>query len=110
MHKLLPLKAALVIVLLSGLAGTHVASGVSGGAMLPLAQTNVPSDRFNVDDDLYDDDDDFPWGILGLLGLAGLAGLKRRNDDHRSVAVHHPPSGATTTRSDINNPNRPGAL
>ncbi|HEX8903446.1 MAG TPA: WGxxGxxG family protein [Longimicrobiaceae bacterium] len=32
----------------------------------------------------YDDDKDFPWGLLGLLGLAGLAGLrpKRREDVH----------------------------
>lgn len=30
-----------------------------------------------------DDDDDFPWGLLGLLGLAGLIGLKRRDDDVR---------------------------
>ena len=30
---------------------------------------------------VQDDDDDFPWGLLGLLGLAGLLGLKRR-DDH----------------------------
>jgi hypothetical protein len=28
-----------------------------------------------------DDDDDFPWGLLGLLGLAGLLGRKRRDDD-----------------------------
>jgi MYXO-CTERM domain-containing protein len=30
-------------------------------------------------------DDDFPWGLLGLLGLAGLLGLKRRDRDD----VHH---------------------
>jgi MYXO-CTERM domain-containing protein len=28
-----------------------------------------------------DDDDDFPWGLLGLLGLAGLLGLKRKDND-----------------------------
>ena len=28
-----------------------------------------------------EDDDDFPWGLLGLLGLTGLLGLKRRDDD-----------------------------
>ena len=28
-----------------------------------------------------DDDDDFPWGLLGLAGLAGLIGLKRRDRD-----------------------------
>ena len=27
-----------------------------------------------------DDDEDFPWGLLGLLGLAGLLGRKRDND------------------------------
>lgn len=25
-----------------------------------------------------DDNDGFPWGLLGLIGLAGLAGLNRR--------------------------------
>lgn len=29
-----------------------------------------------------DDDDDFPWGLLGLIGLAGLLGRKRRDDVH----------------------------
>ncbi len=29
-----------------------------------------------------DDDDDFPWGLLGLLGLAGLLGRKRADDIH----------------------------
>lgn len=28
-----------------------------------------------------EDDDAFPWGLLGLLGLAGLFGLKRRDRD-----------------------------
>ena len=27
-----------------------------------------------------EEDNDFPWGLLGLLGLAGLLGLKRRDD------------------------------
>ena len=30
-----------------------------------------------------DDDDGFPWGLLGLLGLAGLLGMRRRDDDVR---------------------------
>jgi MYXO-CTERM domain-containing protein len=29
----------------------------------------------------HEDDDDFPWGLLGLLGLAGLLGLKRKDND-----------------------------
>ena len=28
-----------------------------------------------------EEDDDFPWGLLGLLGLAGLLGLKKREPD-----------------------------
>lgn len=28
-----------------------------------------------------EDDDDFPWGLLGLLGLAGLLGMKRNERD-----------------------------
>jgi len=27
-----------------------------------------------------EDDDEFPWGLLGLLGLAGLAGRMRREE------------------------------
>jgi hypothetical protein len=30
---------------------------------------------------VQDDDDDFPWGLLGLLGLAGLLGLKKKERD-----------------------------
>ncbi len=28
-------------------------------------------------------DNDFPWGLLGLLGLGGLAGLRRRDEPRR---------------------------
>ena len=38
----------------------------------PLA-TNTTTER--------EDDDGFPWGLLGLLGLAGLLGAKRRDRD-----------------------------
>lgn len=31
----------------------------------------------------HEEDDGFPWGLLGLLGLAGLLGRKR--EDRRSV-------------------------
>jgi MYXO-CTERM domain-containing protein len=32
-----------------------------------------------------EEDNDFPWGLLGLLGLAGLLGLRR--GDNRDVHV-----------------------
>lgn len=40
----------------------------------------------NTVDDRDNDDDEFPWGLLGLAGLAGLLGLKRR-DDARDIHV-----------------------
>ena len=52
-----------------------------------LAQTTT-TDNVAVDTGIdqpvdHDDDDDFPWGLLGLLGLAGLLGRKRADDDIR---------------------------
>ena len=31
--------------------------------------------------------DGFPWGLLGLAGLAGLAGLSRRDNNQRPERV-----------------------
>ena len=41
----------------------------------------VAQSMVNTADPVYtqqEDDDGFPWGLLGLLGLAGLLRLKRR--------------------------------
>jgi hypothetical protein len=40
-------------------------------------QNMPPTDTRSVD---VQDDNDFPWGLLGLLGLIGLTGRKRRHD------------------------------
>ena len=55
------------------------------------AQTNTgdvvdvtTNDSLDVTTDNRDDDNDFPWGLLGLLGLAGLLGRKRNDDVHVS--------------------------
>jgi MYXO-CTERM domain-containing protein len=37
-----------------------------------------------------DDDNDFPWGVLGLLGLAGLAGLRRNPEPVRQETTRMP--------------------
>ncbi|HEX9933210.1 MAG TPA: WGxxGxxG family protein [Allosphingosinicella sp.] len=37
-----------------------------------------------------EDDNDFPWGLLGLLGLAGLLGLKKRDRDIHVDARRNP--------------------
>jgi hypothetical protein len=36
------------------------------------------------------EEDEFPWGLLGLLGLAGLLGLKRRDDRRVDVDNRRP--------------------
>ena len=40
-------------------------------------QTLPPTDTQRVE---MQDENDFPWGLLGLLGLIGLAGMRRRHD------------------------------
>lgn len=34
-----------------------------------------------------DDDDGFPWGVLGLIGLAGLIPRNKDKDDHRRTTT-----------------------
>jgi hypothetical protein len=47
-----------------------------------VAQTAAPpADPMMTNPEPVEDDDDFPWGLLGLLGLAGLMGLKKRDRD-----------------------------
>lgn len=59
-----------------------------------LAQTNDAT--VGTTDTTYsqpverEDDDDFPWGLLGLLGLAGLLGLKKRERDIHVDARRNP--------------------
>jgi hypothetical protein len=36
-----------------------------------------------------ENDNDFPWGLLGLLGLAGLLGLKKKDDKDIHVDARH---------------------
>ena len=60
----------------------------------PLAADNMAMNDIGMVE--QDDDDDFPWGLLGLLGLAGLLGLKRRDDD-----VHIDRVDRVDTRRDV---------
>ena len=36
-----------------------------------------------------EEDNDFPWGLLGLLGLAGLLGRKKKDADIHVDARHN---------------------
>jgi len=51
--------------------GTAVPTAVAQAAPV---QTTQPA---------QEDNNDFPWGMLGLLGLAGLAGLRRQPEPVR---------------------------
>jgi MYXO-CTERM domain-containing protein len=46
------------------------------------AQDTVNSTDTVTTAPVQDDDNDFPWGLLGLLGLAGLLGRKRNDHIH----------------------------
>lgn len=67
----------------------HVLIAAAGLLLLPAPATAQDAEANNVvvaDVDQpveREDDNDFPWGLLGLLGLAGLLGLKKRDDDIR---------------------------
>lgn len=73
------------------------ANAVAAQAQELQDEANALTETINETDDdttaagdreLGDDEDDgFPWGLLGLLGLAGLLGLKRK-DDHRDSDRH----------------------
>ena len=44
-----------------------------------------------------EDDNDFPWGLLGLLGLAGLLGRNKRDTHVHHETVNHD----ATVRRDV---------
>jgi MYXO-CTERM domain-containing protein len=60
-----------------------------------LAQDNAAVDNGTTDTTyteratVEEDDNDFPWGLLGLLGLAGLLGRKRQERDIHVDARKH---------------------
>jgi MYXO-CTERM domain-containing protein len=60
--------AALALTPVAAFAQTTTEAGA------PIDATAVPATQ--------QDEDEFPWGLLGLLGLAGLLGAKRRDDRH----------------------------
>lgn len=76
---------------------THPAKAAVFAALLTLAPAaalaqdeanNMAADTQYVATE--EEDDDFPWGLLGLLGLAGLAGLKKRESDIHVDARRNP--------------------
>ena len=65
-------KAALIA------AATMTFMAAPAGAQNTVDGNYVETYPTNVE---QEDDDEFPWGLLGLLGLAGLLGLKKRDSD-----------------------------
>jgi MYXO-CTERM domain-containing protein len=69
----------------TGTAADPMATNTTGDPLAadPMATTTDPMmtdpTMMNTGEE-QEEDNDFPWGLLGLLGLAGLLGLKRRDD------------------------------
>jgi hypothetical protein len=60
---------------------------LAAAALLTVSPALAQNSTDNVTSDTQyasterEDDNDFPWGLLGLLGLAGLLGAKKRESD-----------------------------
>ena len=69
---------------------------VAGSVCLLLAPIGVSGQQPGMTDTTVttqaadDDDNDFPWGLLGLLGLAGLIPRKRNHDVHTERTTARP--------------------
>jgi MYXO-CTERM domain-containing protein len=62
-----------------------IAVAVAGALLTPAvasAQSNAAVDT-SYGTPPAEDDNDFPWGLLGLLGLAGL--IPRKRHDHVNI-------------------------
>ena len=60
--------------------------GVQATGSVAFAQEGtVTADATTQTAQPENDDDGFPWGLLGLLGLGGLAGLNRRDNTPQRV-------------------------
>ncbi len=69
----------------TALAGTLLMAVVLGTGSVAYAQDATAEPQTAQTQPAHENNDDgFPWGLLGLLGLGGLAGL-RRNDNPRRV-------------------------
>ncbi|HEX8062044.1 MAG TPA: WGxxGxxG family protein [Allosphingosinicella sp.] len=71
-------------------------AALAAALMLSPAAALAQNDTAGTADTSYatpvqqEDDDDFPWGLLGLLGLAGLLGLRKRERDIHVDARRNP--------------------
>jgi MYXO-CTERM domain-containing protein len=74
----------------AALAAALALSPAAALAQNDTATTTTTADPTYAQPVQQEDDDDFPWGLLGLLGLAGLLGLKKRERDIHVDARRNP--------------------
>lgn len=68
----------------------HIMAGIGAAALMAMAPAAAfAQDTVNTTDPyatttvpVEEEDNDFPWGLLGLLGLAGLIPRKSHSDIH----------------------------
>lgn len=63
--------------------GSAILLGMTGASAVVQSTTPEPGGGYAT----QDDNDEFPWGLLGLLGLAGLVGLKRKDESEDAVST-----------------------
>lgn len=75
---------------------------VSVGSPAAFAQSTTPgttsgtTSGTSAQQTNNNNDDGFPWGLLGLAGLAGLAGLKPKEQTSRVERVERSPGARTS--------------
>ena len=72
-------------VLTTALLLAALATPALGGIAFAQDGTVVP--EIDTVQPVENDDDGFPWGLLGLLGLGGLAGLRRQEAPERVETI-----------------------
>lgn len=70
-------------------AAIAAAAAMAMSPSIAMAQDNGATTDAQYDQRAQEDDNDFPWGLLGLLGLAGLLGRKKQERDIHVDARKH---------------------
>jgi MYXO-CTERM domain-containing protein len=77
---------------LAALGAALILSTSTAGAVLAQESTTETTVTREAE---TQEDNDFPWGLLGLLGLLGLAGLRKKDEPVRRDT---PAQGSSTIR------------
>jgi LPXTG-motif cell wall-anchored protein len=69
--------------------GVAIAQNADGNGTTVSNSYDPATDTRQTTTVTREEDNDFPWGLLGLLGLAGLLGRKKKESDIHVDARHN---------------------